>query len=245
MTTTRRPTPPTTTATCAATCWTRRSSWSPGGRPSAVSLRSLARRLGVSHAAPANHFPDKASLFTAIAIEGLGSWPRPSRTAPGGSAPTPPPASGSARPATPYTSFAIAHPAHFAVMWQRDLLHQDDPELAAAGDTTFELLLQGVRDAQAEGWAPAATPRPWPCWPGRWCTAWPPCGSAAPSSGPSGPSTDRRRGRRPAGRRPRRPTRPHHRLRGTACTATTAPPHPAQPRPTDTRLRVGDADGPW
>jgi AcrR family transcriptional regulator len=39
--------------------------------PSAVSLRSLARRLGVSHAAPANHFPDKASLFTAIAIEGF------------------------------------------------------------------------------------------------------------------------------------------------------------------------------
>ena len=36
--------------------------------PSAVSLRSLARRLGVSHAAPANHFPDKAALFTAIAV---------------------------------------------------------------------------------------------------------------------------------------------------------------------------------
>ena len=58
-----------------------------------------------------------------------------------------------------YTSFAIAHPAHFAVMWQRDLLHQDDPELAAAGDTTFELLLQGVRDAQAEGWAPGGDPQ--------------------------------------------------------------------------------------
>src|SRR5215208_1766242 len=39
--------------------------------PSAVSLRSLAKRLGVSHAAPANHFPDKAALFTAIATEGF------------------------------------------------------------------------------------------------------------------------------------------------------------------------------
>ena len=39
--------------------------------PSAVSLRSLARDLGVSHAAPANHFPDKAALFTAIAVEGF------------------------------------------------------------------------------------------------------------------------------------------------------------------------------
>ena len=39
--------------------------------PSAVSLWSLARRLGVSHAALANHFPDKAALFTAIAVEGF------------------------------------------------------------------------------------------------------------------------------------------------------------------------------
>ena len=39
--------------------------------PSSVSLRWLARRLGVSHAAPANHFPDKAALFTAIATEGF------------------------------------------------------------------------------------------------------------------------------------------------------------------------------
>src|SRR6266542_735008 len=39
--------------------------------PSTVSLRSLARGLGVSHAAPGNHFPDKAALFTASAIEGF------------------------------------------------------------------------------------------------------------------------------------------------------------------------------
>ena len=122
--------------------------------PSAVSLRSLARRLGVSHAAPANHFPDKASLFTAIAIEGFGLLAAAiedgaRRLGPDATAGQRFRAAGHA-----YTSFAIAHPAHFAVMWQRDLLHQDDPELAAAGDTTFELLLQGVRDAQAEGWAP-------------------------------------------------------------------------------------------
>ena len=37
------------------------------GGPSEVSLRGLARRLGVSHAAPAYHFPDKRALFTALA----------------------------------------------------------------------------------------------------------------------------------------------------------------------------------
>ena len=36
----------------------------------AISLRDLARRAGVSHAAPAHHFKDKAGLLTAIAIEG-------------------------------------------------------------------------------------------------------------------------------------------------------------------------------
>src|SRR6186713_342124 len=39
--------------------------------PAAVSLRDLARRAGVSHAAPAHHFGDKAGLLTALAIEGF------------------------------------------------------------------------------------------------------------------------------------------------------------------------------
>ena len=130
-----------------------------GEGASAVSLRSLARRLGVSHAAPANHFPDKAALFTAIAVEGFTLLSEAMVAAvgqlgPGASAGQRFRAVGGA-----YTGFAVAHPAHFAVMWQRDLLHPDDPELAAAGDRTFELLLGGVRDIQAEGWAAGAEPQ--------------------------------------------------------------------------------------
>src|SRR5689334_10951829 len=34
--------------------------------PGALSLRALARRIGVSHAAPAHHFSDKAGLLTAV-----------------------------------------------------------------------------------------------------------------------------------------------------------------------------------
>jgi AcrR family transcriptional regulator len=126
---------------------------------SAVSLRSLARRLGVSHAAPANHFPDKAALFTAIAVEGFRLLAAAIRDGTGRLGPD----AGAARrfraAGRAYTGFALAHPAHFAVMWQRDLLHEDDPELAAAADATFELLLGGVRDVQAEGWAEGADPR--------------------------------------------------------------------------------------
>ena len=127
--------------------------------PSAVSLRWLARRLGVSHAAPANHFPDKAALFTAIATEGfelLGAaiTEAAAQAGPDATAGQRFRAAGRA-----YTGFALAHPAHFAVMWQRDLLHPDNPELAAAGDRTFELLERAVRDIQAEGWAPGGEPQ--------------------------------------------------------------------------------------
>src|ERR1700716_2929700 len=39
--------------------------------PAARSLRALARRAGVSHAAPAHHFGDKRGLLTAVAAEGF------------------------------------------------------------------------------------------------------------------------------------------------------------------------------
>ena len=126
--------------------------------PSAVSLRSLARHLGVSHAAPANHFPDKAALFTAIAVEGFTLL---AEAMADGAGQLGPDASAGQRfraAGRAYTGFALDHPAHFAVMWQRDLLHQA-PELAAAGDRTLELLLGSVRDIQSEGWAPGGDPQ--------------------------------------------------------------------------------------
>jgi AcrR family transcriptional regulator len=127
--------------------------------PSAVRLRSLARDLGVSHAAPANHFPDKAALFTAIAVEGFTLLGQALAAAAAELGPDAPAGQRFRAAGRAYTGFALAHPAHFAVMWQRDLLHQDDPELAAAGDATFELLLGGVRDLQTEGWAAGADPQ--------------------------------------------------------------------------------------
>ena len=127
--------------------------------PSAVSLRSLARRLGVSHAAPANHFPDKAALFTAIAVEGFGLLAQAMKDGAGQLGPEATAGQRFRAAGQAYTGFALAHPAHFAVMWQRDLLHQDDPALAAAGDTTFELLLGSVREIQSEGWAAGSDPQ--------------------------------------------------------------------------------------
>jgi AcrR family transcriptional regulator len=127
--------------------------------PSAVSLRSLARRLGVSHAAPANHFPDKAALFTAIAVEGFTLLAEAMADTAGRLGPDAGAGQRFRAAGRAYTGFALDHPAHFAVMWQRDLLRQDAPELAAAGDRTFELLLGSVREIQSEGWASGSDPQ--------------------------------------------------------------------------------------
>ena len=59
--------------------------------PEALTLRGVARQAGVSHAAPAHHFPDKAALVEAMAVEGwnrfgaaLASAWRGEATGPGG-----------------------------------------------------------------------------------------------------------------------------------------------------------------
>ena len=59
-----------------------------------LSLRELAREIGVSHAAPRRHFADKQALLDALALDGFerlgGEWPprssRPSPRSPTGSA---------------------------------------------------------------------------------------------------------------------------------------------------------------
>ena len=116
--------------------------------PSGVSLRSVARRLGVSHAAPAHHFDDKAALFTAIAVDGFRGLDEALGAAAAGRTPL----DALREVGLAYVRFAVDHPAHFAVMWRNDLLHTDDPDLLDAGGSTFELLTSGVAAAQAEGW---------------------------------------------------------------------------------------------
>ncbi|WEV24029.1 TetR/AcrR family transcriptional regulator [Streptomyces sp. 71268] len=90
--------------------------------PTALSLRDLARRAGVSHAAPAHHFGDKAGLLTALAAEGYAMLADALGAAGGDLLDS----------GVAYVRFAIEHRAHFEVMFQPGLYHPDDPEVAAA-----------------------------------------------------------------------------------------------------------------
>jgi AcrR family transcriptional regulator len=118
----------------------------------ALSLRDLSRRLGVSHAAPAHHFRDRAALLGAIAREGFERLSAAMTAASEASAPDARlEAIGRA-----YVRFALEHPASFRVMFGRELseLEAPPPELAEAGRRAFALLVEAVREPLA-GQAPA------------------------------------------------------------------------------------------
>ncbi|MFJ2738929.1 TetR/AcrR family transcriptional regulator [Streptomyces sp. NPDC087440] len=106
----------------------------------AISLRDLARRAEVSHAAPAHHFKDKAGLLTAIAIEGFDLLAAAVDAVPA-DAPHRLRELGAG-----YVEFALGHPAHFEVMFQPRLLHAASPDLAAAKDRAYAALRADVED---------------------------------------------------------------------------------------------------
>ncbi|MGH3451336.1 MAG: TetR/AcrR family transcriptional regulator [Haloechinothrix sp.] len=106
--------------------------------PAYVSLRELARRAGVTHAAPAHHFTDKAGLLTALAVQGNDMLADSLEDA---LAVTP---IDLTELGVRYVRFAAEFPAHFEVMYRPDLYHRDDPELVAARTRTGEVLRIGV-----------------------------------------------------------------------------------------------------
>ena len=101
--------------------------------PAAVSLRDLARRTGVSHAAPTHHFGDKAGLLTAVAADGfrrLAATLRETYEATGSFLEV----------GVAYVRFAVTHRAHFEVMFRPELYRTDDPELVRAREQARALL---------------------------------------------------------------------------------------------------------
>jgi AcrR family transcriptional regulator len=110
------------------------------GGVDALSLRALARRAGVSHAAPAHHFGDRSGLLTALAAEGFGRLADQldETLALTGSF---------LDVGVAYVRFAVENPAPFAVMFRPELLRDGDPTLAAARTRAWEALAGGVQTA--------------------------------------------------------------------------------------------------
>ena len=116
----------------------------------AVSLRELAERVGVSHAAPYRHFHDKEALFAAVAEEGfrlLQDAEERARDEAGAEAGARLEGIG-----VGYVRFAVGHPGHFKVMFSHIGSPPDDgSDVATAGRTAFEVLFHGIQEAQGAG----------------------------------------------------------------------------------------------
>ncbi|MGC4864210.1 TetR/AcrR family transcriptional regulator [Micromonospora sp. DT53] len=121
---------------------------------SAVSLREIARRAGVSHGAPRRYFPTHVDLLSAIAREGfadltarieqtmrdVGADPRTRLTA----------------LARTYLDFAAAHRGMFELMFRHDLLDSGRLRLRETSLPLFAILADLVAGARRPTDAPAA-----------------------------------------------------------------------------------------
>lgn len=120
-----------------------------------LSLRKLARRVGVTHSAPYRHFNDKAELFTALALEGFDRLHQAQTEAAEAAGPV-----GNERLhalGRAYVQFAVSHPAHFRVMWTQARA-DGDPRVHQAYKDGVQLLVDTVALCQAQGLAREGDP---------------------------------------------------------------------------------------
>jgi AcrR family transcriptional regulator len=123
----------------------------------ALSLRELARKAGVTHAAPYRHFRDREALIVAIAIEGFQGLGREMAAATEGLSD---PVDRFRALGLAYARYAVTHPAHFRVMFSSELNRsRDSAELTAAGEPTLASLVAVLAEAQAAGELGPGDPR--------------------------------------------------------------------------------------
>lgn len=110
-----------------------------------LTLREVARRAGVSHAAPYHHFVDKTALLAAVAEEGFRALLHRMQEAKKDQA--------SAQDAlhavgVAYVRYAVQSPSHFRIMFSQALADRTaHSALEAAGNATFQLLVDTAAEA--------------------------------------------------------------------------------------------------
>lgn len=110
----------------------------------AISLRRLARQLGVSHAAPAHHFANRADLLAELGADGYARLADSLETAMEGLEP----ARWLAATGKAYIGFALANPERYRLMFASKLMRQDcPPRLSEESGRAYVALLTAVRQA--------------------------------------------------------------------------------------------------
>ena len=119
------------------------------GGTEAVGLRELARRVGVSAAAPYRHFRDRQALIQAVAAAGFEKFDAEVCSAKVGIAPE----DQFAAMAEAYVHFALGHPRLYRLMFSSELGKFEDPELRRAADAAYASLAVAAarEDPEAPG----------------------------------------------------------------------------------------------
>jgi AcrR family transcriptional regulator len=114
----------------------------------ALSLRELAREVGVSHGAPRRHFPDRQALLDALAEAGFARMGAELRGAVEAAGPEFPARLRAA--ATAYVRFAVDDAALLELMFAAK--HREGAVLLVdASERAFAVLLELIEQGQAEG----------------------------------------------------------------------------------------------
>lgn len=110
--------------------------------PDAVTIREVARRAGVSHAAPVNHFKDREALLTAVAaslfdelrceIDGTIAKQNKSLSERVKSF------------ADGLINFGLKHPNRYRMLWRRDLVDNEDERLVSTMDSIYDNLMNEI-----------------------------------------------------------------------------------------------------
>jgi AcrR family transcriptional regulator len=115
--------------------------------PAGFSLREVARRAGVSHAAPAHHFGDSRGLLTALAIDAFRALDVAMTRA---ETEATDPADRLARVGRAYVEVARTRPGECSVVFRPDLVDVDDSAYQEWGARAYGHLvaaIEAVRDA--------------------------------------------------------------------------------------------------
>lgn len=127
-------------------------------------LRELARRSGVSHAASYKHFDDKAALLAELALQGFDRL-RDALSA------ARPPDGALSRDAflamcLAYVDFGTDNINLYRLMWSADARAANDPRVRESASAAFAILLDLIRQGQQAGWLSPRDPagQAMACW---------------------------------------------------------------------------------
>jgi len=114
----------------------------------AVSVRKIARKVGVAHSAPANHFKDKKALFTALATEIfthlLSIMDKELKTK----------ASSLSESIHLFSKtileFGLKYPNRYHLLWRKECLNNEDEVLYAVMENMYERLTKILAEHQQQ-----------------------------------------------------------------------------------------------